>query len=78
MVKTKKIQINAEYLTSQEGRGKKKKKKQKPKVKNIMTPNKMKQELMERLELHKKAGQDNEKRMNEEHEERTPVTGVYK
>ena len=71
MVKTKKIQINAEYLTNQEGRGKKKKKKKKPQVKNFMTPNKMKQALMERVALHQRAIKDREKSKKEEQEAAT-------
>ncbi len=77
MVKTKKIQINAEYLTSQEGRGKKKKKK-KPQVKNFMTPNKMKQALMERVALHQKAIKDNEKSKKEEQEAAANFAGDFK
>ena len=77
MVKTKKIQINAEYLTSQEGRGKRKKK-QKPQVKNFMTPNKMKQALMERVALHQKAIKDNEKSKIEEEEAATNFAGGFK
>jgi len=77
MVKTKKIQINAEYLTNQEGRGKKKKKK-KPQVKNFMTPNKMKQALMERVALHQKAIKDNEKSKKEEQEAATNFAGDFK
>ena len=76
MVKTKKIQINAEYLTNQEGRGKKKKKK-KPQVKNFMTPNKMKQALMERVALHQKAIKDNEKSKKEEQEAATNFAGDF-
>jgi len=76
MVKTKKIQINAEYLTNQEGRGKKKKKK--PQVKNFMTPNKMKKALMERVALHQKAVKDNEKRKKEEHVAETNFAGNFK
>ena len=78
MVKTKKIQINAEYLTNQEGRGKKKKRKQKPQVKNFMTPNKMKKALMERVALHQKAVKDNEKSKKEEEEAATNFAGGFK
>lgn len=78
MVKTKKIQINAEYLTNQEGRGKKKKKKKKPQVKNFMTPNKMKQALMERVALHQRAIKDREKSKKEEQEAATNFAGDFK
>ena len=76
MVKTKKIQINAEYLTNEEGRGKRKRKK-KPQIKNLMTPNKMKQALMERVALHQKAIQDNEKSKKEEQEASTNFAGDF-
>ena len=51
MGQTKKIQINAAYLTSHEG-GRMKKRKEKPKVKHYITPNKVKRALMDRIKEH--------------------------
>ena len=64
MGQTKKIQINAAYLTSHEG-GRMKKRKEKPKVKHYITPNKVKRALMNRIKEHqhkqknKKEGEKN-------------------
>ena len=76
MVKTKKIQINAEYLTNQERRGKKKKKK--PQVKHFMTPNRMKKALMERVALHQKARKEKDKSVKEEKEAEINFAGDFK
>jgi hypothetical protein len=79
MVKTKKIQINAEYLTNQEGGWKKKrKKKEKPNTKHFMTPNKMKKALMERVALHQKALKDKQKSDTQEKEAISNFAGDFK
>jgi len=79
MVKTKKIQINAEYLTNQEGGWKKKrKKKEKPDTKHFMTPNKMKKALMERVALHQKALKDKQKSDTQEKEAISNFAGDFK
>ena len=52
MGKTKKIQIKAEYLSTQIG--KRRKRKEKPKMKNYMTPNKVQRALIDRIKEHQK------------------------
>lgn len=50
MGKTKKIQINAEYLTAQQSN--KKKRKEKPKGSSFISPNKVRRALMDRVKKH--------------------------
>ena len=59
MGKTKKIQIKAEYLSSQGGKGKKRK--EKPKMKKFMTPNKVQRALIDRIKAHQKKQEGDKK-----------------